>query len=243
MTTLIPDDAATASQPALFPRSLEGEPADTYIARRFTRLSRTPKKIEYEFTDDAGLVHQYCHLREDMFISVWGLKHFSGTKDLYDDISEVLVARQGLHVVAGGRLTVATPEHPQALPMEGEDLQLKALFPELNLSTHTYGEFSRLAILPEFRGGVVFPEIARRFIKKAIADGVDYAFNIAPLPLARSYRQTVQVFGLNWQIRNDIHVPERAEYEGIRMVLSVMDLTKYVRKSPQQTQREAVIAD
>jgi hypothetical protein len=57
-----------------------------------------------------------------------------------------------------------------------------------------------------------------------ILEGVDFAFNMAPLPLARSYRQTMQAFGLNWKICNDVTVPEREEFEGIRMAVSVMDL-------------------
>lgn len=204
--------------------------ADSPMARRMLRPARQPQKIGYEFTEDAGFLHQYYNLREEMFISVWGLTHFSGQKDQFDDTSEIMVARQGLQCIAGGRLTISTPNKPQPLPMERHGLILKDAFPELNLDKCSYGEFSRLAILPEFRGGEVFPEIARRFIKKAIASGVDYAFNMAPQPLARNYRQVVQLFGLTWDIRRDIDVPDQEEFEGIRMVVSVMDLTRFTRK-------------
>jgi hypothetical protein len=208
--------------------------SDSLLGRRAIRSTNLAKPVSYDFTDDAGLIHQYCRLREEMFISVWGLKHFSGQKDRYDDISHIMVARRGLHVVAGGRLTIASAMHPVTLPMEGPDLSLQAMFPEFNLAKGTYGEFSRLAILPEFRAGDIFPEIARRFIRRAIAEGVDYAFNLAPLPLARNYRQTMNLFGLSWNIRSDIPVPPREEYEGIKMVISVMDLTQ-IGKSRQKS--------
>jgi hypothetical protein len=211
-------------------RSLDIELSDEYLQRRFRRVSQPQEKIAYEFTRDVGLLDQYYHLREEMFISVWGLKHFCGAKEMFDDISEILVARRGNHCIAGGRLTISTPSQHQMMPMEKEGLSLAGLFPELPLGECTYGEFSRLAILPEFRAGAVFPEIARRFIKRAIAEGVQYAFNIAPQPLARSYRQAIQLFGLNWNIREDIAVPQREEYEGIRMVVSVMDLTGFSRR-------------
>lgn len=210
--------------------ALQADFAESYLARRVLKPVRQARPVVYEFTTDAGLLHQYYRLREDMFISVWGLQNFSGTKEPYDDISHIMVARQGLQCIAGGRLTISSPAHPQTLPMEKDDFKLQELLPELNLPECSYGEFSRLAILPEFRAGVVFPEIARRFIRRAIAEGVEYAFNIAPQPLSRSYRQTVQMFGVEWKIRYDIPVPDREEYEGIKMVLSVMDLTRFVKK-------------
>lgn len=197
---------------------------ESALARKALRSTQLQERVAYEFTRDPGLVHQYCSMRENMFISVWGLKHFSGTKDRFDDVSQIMVARRGLLVIGGGRLTIATPSRRVPMPMEGPDFQLESVFPHLGLARHCYGEFSRLAILPEYRAGEVFPELAKRFIRKAVAEGVDFAFNMAPLPLARSYRQTMQAFGLNWKICNDVAVPEREAFEGIRMAVSVMDL-------------------
>jgi len=197
---------------------------ESALARKALRSARLRDVVAYEFTQDAGLVHQYCAMRESMFISVWGLKHFSGMKDRYDDLSQVLIARKGLQVIGGGRLTISTAEHRLLLPMEGDDFGLPQAFPSFDLSSHTFAEFSRLSILPEFRAGAVFPEIAKRFVSKAVAEGVDFAFNMAPVPLARNYRQTMQLFGLNWKICSDVIVPDREGFEGIKMAVSVMDL-------------------
>lgn len=239
MNNLVTDENLTPAKPAATPafRPLDTELSDEYLAHRFSRLARKPEKIAYEFTQDLGLLHQYFRLREDMFISVWGLKHFCGKHEIFDDISEVLIARRGRQCIAGGRLTINKPNARKLMPMEKDSFLLSDMFPELDLQETTYGEFSRLAILPEYRGGVVFPEIARRFINKAIDSGVEYAFNIAPVPLARSYRQAVQLFGLSWDVRHDIVVPDRPEYEGIRMVLSVMDLTRFTRKKPAKAKK------
>lgn len=215
----LPSAARTANKHTFF----SSVPEST-LARKALRSTNLQERVVFEFSHDAGLVHQYCNMRENMFISVWGLKHFSGMKDRFDDISQLMVARKGLQVIGGGRLTICPPSRPLAMPMENADFKLTEVFPELNLDKHTYGEFSRLAILPEYRAGSVFPELAKRFIRKAVAEGVDFAFNMAPVPLARSYRQAMQVFGLNWNIRNDLVVPDREEFEGIKMTLSVMDL-------------------
>lgn len=233
MSNITPDDAtAKAKRLAVAAGALppDLEFSESYLARRMMKAAKPQQPVVYEFTTDPGLLHQYYRLREDMFISVWGLKNFSGAKEPCDDISEIMVARQGLQCIAGGRLTISSPYNPHVLPMEKDDFRLADLLPDLNLGRRTYGEFSRLAILPEFRAGNVFPEIARRFIRKAIAEGVEYAFNIAPVPLARNYRHAVQLFGVQWDIRTDVPVPDREEYEGIKMVLSVMDLTRFVRK-------------
>jgi len=237
MTSLTNENLAAANTtlPA-YSHSLDVELSEEYLARRFMRPVRTQQDVSYEFTNDPALLHQYFHMREDMFTSVWGLKKFCGLHDAFDDVSEIMVARKGLQCIGGGRLTINSPDNRKMLPMEKDDLVLSSLFPELDLQETTYGEFSRLAILPEFRAGAVFPEIARRFIKKAIANGVEYAFNIAPVPLARGYRQAVQLFGLKWDICHNIKIPQREEYEGIQMVISVMDLSLFVRNG--KTARE-----
>lgn len=226
MTTMTTDKAAADSKAPLYNAF-----PDSRLARRTLRSMQPSPNVSYEFTEDAGLIHQYCILREQMFIKVWGLQHFCGKKDKFDDVSHIIIGRRGLQVIGGGRLTVSSPAMRRQLPMEGADLNLQALFPELDLQSHTYGEYSRLAILPEFRGGAVFMEGTRRFLRRTVAEGVEFAFNMAPLPLARTYRQALMSMGLNWQIRSDIVVPDREEFEGIKMVISVMDLRR-AKKQP-----------
>lgn len=245
MSNITNNNIASAVSLPAYPHTT-GHAVDTtlsedYLARRFQRAGKTQQDVAYEFTRDPGLLHQYYRLREDMFIHVWGLKHFSGQEDMFDVISDIMVARKGLQCIAGGRLTVSSPQNRCLLPMEKDDLSLPSLFPELDLEETTYGEFSRLSILPEFRAGAVFPEMARRFIQKAISQGVEYAFNIAPAPLARSYRQTVQLFGLKWDICHHVQIPQREEYEGIQMVVSVMDLSLHVRNYQQAARQQATL--
>lgn len=241
MSNLIEEGATCSLGLPLLADPMQGQLSEDYLLRRFRRPAAYAAKTIYEFTPDAALMQQYVQMREEMFISVWGLKHFSGHHDAYDDISHVMVARRGNQCIAGGRLTVCQPHENMLLPLEKQDFHLPELFPEYHLSSRCYGEFSRLAILPEYRAGAVFPEIARRFIKKAVAAGVEYAFNMAPRPLARNYRQTMQLFGLRWDIRDDVKVPDREEFEGIGMVLSVMDLTAFKRRHPLETSRPSVL--
>ncbi|MDE3016542.1 MAG: hypothetical protein KGI29_06445 [Pseudomonadota bacterium] len=212
---------------------------ETTLARRFSRALRPPEKITCEFTRDAGLLHQYFRLREEMFITT-GASYITGKQDEFDGASEIIVARRGLHCVAGGRLTISAPSHRQALPMENKGIKSLDLIPEFMPDKRAYGELSRLTVLPEF--GETLPEIIRRVIKKAVAERVEYIFNIAPKPLAESARHAAQLFGVNWEIRSGITVPDSEEYEG-KMVLSIMDLTGHVRRPPAaRARREKVMA-
>lgn len=206
--------------------SAEMDLTEKYLARRAQKLLPAKQEVKYEFTQDPGLLHQFYKLREEMFISVWGLKHFTGGEDAFDHSSHIIVARLGKQVIGGTRLTISSPAAPQALPMEHDDFKLSELFPDLGLVNRSYCEFSRAAILPDYQSGPVMPIGFAKAIQRAIAEGVDYAFTLSPIPMARNYRQTMQAFGFGWNIRSDIKIPERESFEGIRMVLSVMDLSK-----------------
>lgn len=204
--------------------------SDVNIARRFRRQPLQPQAVIYEETRDPGYLHQYYRLREQMFINVWGLKNFSGKVDEYDDQSEIIVARIGNQCIGGCRLTFSAPDDHMQLPMEKEGLELTNHFKELNLDNILYAEISRLAILPEYQNSFVMLELIRQMIKRGATKRARYAFTLSPVPLARNYRKASSLFGLKWDIRSDIAIPDREEYEGIRMVLSVLDLTPIYNK-------------
>ncbi|MCE2926347.1 MAG: GNAT family N-acetyltransferase [Rickettsiales bacterium] len=205
--------------------------SEEYLIRRFSRTSSKPEQVVYELTRDPGLLHQYFRLREQMFISVWGLKHFSGGHDAYDDSSDIMVARVGNHVIGGCRLTFAN-NRGLLLPMEQNDFILEDMFSELSLHKVKYAEISRMAILPEYQNSIVLLELSRQLMKCAANQKARYAFTMSPVPLARNYRKAASLFGINWKIRNDIHVDDREEFEGIKMVLSMVDLAPVYRPMP-----------
>lgn len=194
------------------------------LSRKFSRPQRQTGQIVYELTTDAGYLHQYYVLREQMFIHVWGLENFNGQKDEYDDASDIMIARIGNQVIGGCRLTFSTRENNRLLPMEKRDFTLAEEMPGLFLTDEIYVEISRMAILPEFQNSVALLELSRQLLKRAAEKRARYAFTLAPTSLARNYRKAASLFGLKWQIRSDVNVPDRKEYEGIKMTLSMLDL-------------------
>jgi hypothetical protein len=237
MTDLIMDTATEKTlrsvNPAAFRPTSDMELSEEYLTRRFERPTRRTGEVVYELTSDAGYLHQYYRLREEMFINVWGLKQFSGHEDAFDAKSDIMIARIGNHCIGGCRLTFANPAKKLGLPMEKEDFTIGGHV-KLPLKDVTYVEISRMAILPEFQNSLVMLELSRQLLKRGAEKKARYAFTLAPVPLSRNYRKAASLFGLKWNIRYDIAVPDREEYEGIKMVLSVLDLAPTYRNKNQQ---------
>lgn len=208
----------TAAYPIVSPSRLE---------RKVLRSMQPVANVDLCVENDEGHLHQYYRLRENMFISVWGLKHFSGVKDNYDASGLTVLARRSNMVIGGVRINISDVQERAPLPLEGPDLNLAKAFPDLNLEDSAYCEISRLAILPEFQGGNMLAEGAKILMRYAHDQGCKYVFNMAPLPLSRIYRRSMLKLGLHWDVRHDIIVPDREEFEGIKMVLSVLDLNQF----------------
>ena len=233
MATLAMDDLALkARSAAMLALSAESELSEEYLNRKFLRPAHRLEDVTYELTRDPGLLHQYYLLREQMFISVWGLQNFDGKKDDYDDVSDIMVARIGNQVIGGCRLTFSHPASPRRLPMEKEDLLLARSLPELPLEDVIHVEISRMAILPDYQNSLAMLEISRQLLKRGADKKARFAFTLAPVPLARNYRRAAHLFGLNWEIRNDVIIPDREEFEGIQMVLSMLDLAPVYAHRP-----------
>jgi Acetyltransferase (GNAT) domain len=190
-----------------------------------TSVIDSRSELTFEFTRDAGLLSQYYHVRQCVFIGEWGIKEFCGGKDEYDEISDILIARTGKLCVGGNRLTYSCPDHPLELPMEHDDLQLRKLLPELALDNKIYAECTRLALLPEYRTKAISRMLRTHSIMRNPHKQVSYCFWVAPLPLARSYRQSCLALGFPCEIRLDIEIPDKSDYHGINMCLGIMDFT------------------
>jgi len=216
------------------------------LTRKFGRLQRQPQPVIYELTGDPGLLHQYYQSRENMFIHVWGLQNFAGTKDEFDDHSDIMVARAGNHCIGGGRLTFTAPKDRKKLPMEKEGFRLTDALPQLHLGDESYVEISRMAILPEYQNSVVLLELSRHLLKCGVEKKARYVFTLAPAKLARNYHKAASLFGLEWQVLNDVKIPEREEDEAIKMVLSMLDLAPVyrtkVKKKKQATTKSLTAA-
>jgi len=209
------------------------------LTRKFGRELRQPSPIVYELARDPGLLHQYYQLRENLFLHAWGLQNFAGKKDTFDDHSDIMVARARNHCIGAGRLTFTSFMAPNPLPVEKNGFSLVEALPELNLTQEAYVEISRLAILPEYQNSVVMLELSRQLLTRAAERKVRYIFMLTPAKLARNYHKAAGLFGLEWQVLNNIHIPDSEEYES-KMVLSMLDLAPVYRSKSKKKEKTAV---
>ena len=203
------------------------------VDRMIRRESPAEVEVEYEFSRDPGLLHQYYILRENMFINVWGLKSFTGHEDSHDRYSHILLARQANHVVGGIRITVKSQRPSRKLPMEADDFILEKAVADMNLKDCRYGEKSRFAILSDIRSKEVSVSLTGHVKEKCVELGLKYVFAMCPLSLARSYRLLAKVHGVECYLREDVVIPDREEFEGIPMVLLVFDYSKQLAENDQ----------
>ncbi len=109
----------------------ESTAQDSLLAGKVAATFHESPALDYEFTNDPALLEQYYQLREQMFISVWGLKRFHGVEDAFDKDANTLIARMGNLCVGGARILMKVPGNSNQLPMEGDDFNLEQLLPEL----------------------------------------------------------------------------------------------------------------
>lgn len=211
-------EGKTLSESALYSND-SVYPAVLANARDEFNMNDQASIIKYEFTKDEDLLEQYYKLRGKMYAIELGLDDFPCVKDEYDDDSDILVIREGSKVLGGVRITMVN-EGERLMPMESEDYKINDLIPELGLNDVTYGEFSRLAILPEYRKENL-ETIIGMIGNMGRKHNAKYLFAIAPLAQARMYRMYRKNFGFDLEIREDIGLSAVAKKWGLNMPLLI----------------------
>lgn len=203
-------------------KAIREVPASVYDAQneeevlllRHKHKRQERQKLTIEFTRDPALIHQYCRLYNDECRIV---PEFVEAEQELNRKSHILVVRQGDLVVGGGRLFVTSPRKNKELPLELEDFRVADHFPELTLKQMTYGEISRLVVLPDFRGEEMLKDIIVNMHRKCVSQGVDVLFAAAPLINVRSYRKISRSIGIKEVgIVMDIEIPPYPGFEEVK---------------------------
>ena len=213
------------------------------LERRFSRLSNESvlDDVVYEFTKDPALLEQFYHLRRDMYLRTWGLSDFP-LKDADDTRSHTLILRVGRQCVGGVRMIIRTPRSRKGLPMEQAGVSLENALEGVNLKRISYCEISRLARLPEYRGFEYTLGVHCHLRRKALAHDVRYAFILSPGSNARMYRRTIVNEAEPYHILDHVKVPEKEEYEGIRMMVSAIDYAPAFAAKEAQSAPETIVS-
>lgn len=177
--------------------------------------------ITFELTRQPKLLNSYYHIRETCFRRELNLQHFNGDEDHFDRLGWIVIARDGDRCIGGARINGCTPQAPFLLPMENEGFLARQLFPQLKLEKQGYCQWTRLALLPEYRSPAVVRELCLALPRVSAVLGFNYAFNIADQKRSRLYRRVLGSEGIDYQICNNLEIPAEKDFHGLEHLLSM----------------------
>jgi hypothetical protein len=182
----------------------------------------TPQEPPFEYveTRDPAVLFEYVELRRRAFFSQYKwLPEDFGVEDETDHASQVVVAVKNGVVAGGARLTISTPEHPRALPLEETSFRLKNCpqLAQFELDRRPYGEISRMAADPDCaRGFEVSSGLGNALCASAAAQGLDIVFSICPELPARINQRNAKRRGVGF-----LNLMELPTVFGVNMWLCV----------------------
>ncbi len=194
------------------------------------------KELVYEFTTNPDLLDQYTKLRQSLYPTDDKFKGFRTfgylpEEDYKKEQGKMLIVRKGNVVVGGAGLVISSPNERALLPLEqnilpinGRQFLLRRQFPNMRLENYSYGEFNRIVLLPEYRTGIYTKTIFKKMLIESERLGLRYLFGMGDRVRARLYKKLYGNFGLNVNICWDIDVPQKDDYENIKMYIMTMDL-------------------
>lgn len=208
-------------------------------ALTLSEFSKNSGEFKMVFTHEPSLKNQYYEIREKCYRAVeGGPSNFSGAEDCYDPISDTLIILNKEKVIGGARIIGSFKEHHIKLPIEEENFYLREIFTEYHLKKNNYCEFSRLAILPEFRSLELLKLILKTLSQKSISRNYKYLFSMAPLVQVRCYRRAFKSlnFPYPYIIHNNIDIPNKSELEvgNLKMYLASMQFASIEKNTINQ---------
>lgn len=201
-----------------------------YLINRFSKLPKTQEPLVFEFTTDKAMLHQYYLLRNQMIGKYADAPIL--TDDVYDKISEILVARRGKAVIGGCRLTIREGDESFPLPMEHQNFQLRNEFSDLPLNREKHGIISKFVILEEHRGYEILYGLSKIMFDKVVSLDTRYIFSCTSYLLARNWRKIANLLGAKGtRICEDVEVPENPNFPGQKPYFIFSDMTELCQKN------------
>lgn len=211
-------------------------------APALTRIAEEQGEILYEasVTRNPALIDQYKLLRrklyniDERFI---GFRIFNsiGAEEYEDPDNQMILLRNGNRCYGGLCLRISTPKRPVVLDLENDILpipgeyyfSLRERLPEMELGKYAYAECSRMALHPALRTKEATRRVLRAVLEQCKKQRVRYLFGIGNSTRLRFYKQIWATLGQPGYIAENIDIPMRPEYEGIKMHLLCGDMRHF----------------
>lgn len=180
-------------------RKFSAQPTFTY--RTTAEQQPSPEEVIIEHTTSLDYLRQYCKIRKQIYESFYHIE-LEENPDKQDESAEIFVVRIKGKCIGGARIVPHDPSLENKLGFETEKFELLKVFPELE--GKSFCEFSRLAILPEYRNGKYSIRLYKVMRDYSLANGYQYAFAFAPIIPARQYRMAFAKMGYKIEILEEI---------------------------------------
>lgn len=154
---------------------------DDLLFKRHYTLPRAAQ-IHIEFTQNAELLHQYYALRSlNLADSPKKLRVIESTEN--DNRAQIIVIRNGIQVVGGGRVIIRQHTKDAPLSIEHPEMPLSGLLKTLPISNKPYAEISKVFVLEEFATDATLETFYQSVADSLHENGVRHAFATCKLPL------------------------------------------------------------
>ena len=179
--------------------------SEFYLKSRYEADEKIEHNISYEVTNDQDLVKQYFKIREEAYKDSY---NFCPKEDFFDKVSDFIIAKSGSVAIGGIRITISSPENRIPIPIES-CVDFEREFPEIDFSKITYGEATRLAVLPSYRNGEVSGKIQKMCVENSLGKmNVDLCFGCGPATQTRRLEIMFRRMGYKFVVRtNHLVVP------------------------------------
>ncbi len=193
------------------------------MATRYMRAPKLWRETVYEFTRDAGYLHQYYLLRKNTYPLALGLGSAGVAEDKFDKLSHILIGRRGNQVVAGCRLTMSSPRKTVQLPMEDEGVALTEMLGDLSIAHKKYAELSGLVSSSFDMQDQYIQPLLRNVCRKLAAYNVEYLVGRVALSKAHVYRRNFNALGVKMTLNANMALPVGNDEE-VKSYLMVVKL-------------------
>lgn len=185
--------------------------------------------VRFDLTQCPHRVNEYLNIVSNTFSERTETSgfHIKDLKRFFIQHESYLLIALSDDIVVGGLMLYLKREGTfKKLPLEGKDISLKKILPNLNLDQLNYCQVGFLAIKKEFRNKAIPIMFFKKIYEKAKELEIKYIFSIASQLGTRMNLMKLNNLGLpiKTSIYHDIKIPIRPSFNGYQRFLMMVEV-------------------
>lgn len=213
------------------------------VIMRFVMSAIAIENAVFEVTRDQAVMDSYLRLRQLLDCNDERFKGFrlfsfnNKKKETLKKQERMVVIKNGTECVGGAKLSLCLENNRLLLPSELDmtsDLigtsrkkyLFRNLFPDFHLEQKNYGELGNISLHPDYRDGDYLVTLIAKLLLESFENNLDYLLAMTDKIRWRRYNQIAKKFDTSVVLHKEIEVPVKKDYEGIKMHLISIDMSK-----------------